>query len=135
MRRPLFVVLTCLTLIVSVAFGAAQGASGSARTDIRSKGFAFRAIDIPDSDFGEPSIAISAKDHVFVCGPLGTPAGNNGFIRTSDWTHFQRQNVFDPAGGGDCDVKVGADGAGYTASLQIVGSRIRKSVDDGTSVS
>src|SRR5215211_1427544 len=106
MRRPLPVVLISFTLMLAMALSAAQGASGSSRTDVRAKRFAFTAIDVPDSDFGEPSIAISAKDHVFVCGPIGFPAGNNGYIRTADWKHFQRQNVFDPLGGGDCDVKV-----------------------------
>jgi hypothetical protein len=131
MRRPPLIALTSLALVALTATVGAPSVGAAARTDIRAKALRLTSINVPDSGFGEPSLAISPKDHVFICGPLGAPAGNNAFVRTADWKHYQRQDIFDPLGGGDCDVKVGPDGAVYTASLQLVGSRIRKSVDDG----
>lgn len=99
--------------------------------DIRDLPFAFTQTDLKNSDFGEPSLALSAKDHVFICGPLGVPGGSNQFLRSADWTTWSAKTITDRGGGGDCDVRVGADGAVYTANLQIWASAIRKSTDDG----
>jgi hypothetical protein len=66
-----------------------------------------------------------------MCGPKGLTVGN-AFVRSPNWTTFQRFNITDtPVNGEDCDVKVGPDDAVYEANLQIVGGAIRKSVLDG----
>lgn len=83
----------------------------------------------------EPSIALSSRDHVFMCGPNGFPGGRNTFVRSEDWVTFEQKDIFDRTGGGDCDVEVGPDDAIYTANLQLWASAIRKSTDDGKTFS
>jgi hypothetical protein len=123
-----WVLAAAIALAALVAVPAA-----SAGSDVRSAKFAFTVTNLmpPIGGFGEPSIALSSKDHVFFCGPDGIGAGN-AFVRSPDWTTFQRFEIVDtPVNGEDCDVKVGPDDAVYEANLQIVGSAIRKSVLDG----
>ena len=118
--------LLALLLITSTA-------AGGKAADVRSQKFAFTATNLlpPTGGFGEPSIALSSKDHVFMCGPEGLVTGN-AFVRSADWKSFERFNIVDtPVNGEDCDVKVGPDDAVYEANLQIVGGAIRKSVLDG----
>lgn len=105
--------------------------AGATPVDIRSEPFALTEVHIPKSDFAEPSIALTPRGTVLLCGPIGIPGGRNGFLRSEDGQTFARSDVFDRGGGGDCDVKVGPDGAVYTANLQAAASAIRKSVDDG----
>jgi hypothetical protein len=52
---------------------------------VRSAKFAFTTTNLmpPIGGFGEPSIALSSKDHVFFCGPEGLFTGN-AFVRTAD---------------------------------------------------
>jgi hypothetical protein len=110
-----------------------SSAAGGKTADVRSQKFAFTATNLlpPTGGFGEPSIALSSKDHVFMCGPEGLTVGN-AFVRSADWKTFQRFEITDtPVNGEDCDVKVGPDDAVYEANLQIVGGAIRKSVLDG----
>src|SRR4051794_30091749 len=110
-----------------------SSAAGGKTADVRSQKFAFTATNLlpPTGGFGEPSIALSSKDHVFMCGPEGLVTGN-AFVRSPDWKTFQRFNIVDtPVSGEDCDVKVGPDDAVYEANLQIFGGAIRKSVLDG----
>jgi hypothetical protein len=117
--------------VVAFAALAAVPAASSAGGDVRSAKFAFTTTNLisPIGGFSEPSIALSSKDHVFLCGPTG---GANGFIRSADWKTFERFNITDLLiSGGDCDVKVGPDDAVYEADLQIYGSAIRKSIMDG----
>src|SRR4051794_29500330 len=107
--------------------------AGGGGSDIRSASFGFTATNLmpPIGGFGEPSIALSSKDHVFFCGPDGLLQGN-AFIRSADWKNFERFEITDtPVNGEDCDVKVGPDDAVYEANLQVAGSAIRKSVLDG----
>jgi hypothetical protein len=118
--------LLALLLITASAFGGKGG-------DVRSQKFAFTTTTLlpPTGGFGEPSIALSSKDHVFICGPEGLFTGN-AFVRSADWQTFQRFNITDtPIDGEDCDVKVGPDDAVYEANLQIFGGAVRKSVLDG----
>jgi hypothetical protein len=106
--------------------------AGGGGSDIRSASFTFRATNLmaPIGGFGEPSIALSSKDHVFFCGPDGLGSGN-AFVRSADWKTFQRFEITDtPVNGEDCDVKVGPDDSVYEANLQVAGSAIRKSVLD-----
>src|SRR5438552_1377024 len=115
--------------LLAMPAGAGQG------SDVRSKPFAFTATTLPVpagfSAFSEPSVALNSKDHVYFCGPLGLSSGN-AFVRSSNWTSFERFNITDAATQGeDCDVKVGPDDAVYEADLQIYGSAIRKSILDG----
>jgi hypothetical protein len=126
--------LAALALLVAPA-AATKGKppKGGGAADVRSLPFAFTTTNLmpPTGGFSEPSIALSPKDHVFMCGPEGIGAGN-AFVRSPDWTTFQRFNIVDtPVNGEDCDVKVGPDGAVYEANLQIAGSAIRKSILDG----
>src|SRR5919197_5679473 len=118
-------------LVVAAGFVALAAApAASAGGDVRSGKFAFTATNLmpPTGGFGEPSIALSSKDHVFFCGPDGLTVGN-AFVRSADWKTFERFEITDtPMNGEDCDVKVGPDDAVYEANLQIVGSAIRKSV-------
>jgi hypothetical protein len=107
-------------------------AGGAGAVDVRQQSFQFTAKNLlpPIGGFGEPSIALSSKDHVFFCGPDGLFAGN-AFVRSADWKTFQRFEIVDtPVSGEDCDVKVGPDDAVYEADLQIAGGAIRKSVLD-----
>jgi hypothetical protein len=118
--------------VVAIAALAAVPAA-SAGGDVRSAKFAFTTTNLmpPIGGFGEPSIALSSKDHVFFCGPDGLLTGN-AFVRSADWKTFQRFEIVDtPVNGEDCDVKVGPDDAVYEANLQIAGAAIRKSVLDG----
>ncbi|HEX9712063.1 MAG TPA: sialidase family protein [Actinomycetota bacterium] len=117
--------LAALAVVVVAAVGV------QAETDIRSMPLAMTDVHIPRSDFGEPSIALTRRGTVLLCGPTGFPGGRNAFLRSEDWVDFQRTDVFDRTGGGDCDLKVGPDGAIYTANLQLWASAVRKSVDDG----
>lgn len=126
MDRRIPAVGTALTLLVLVAIQAR-----ASEPDIRSLPFQMTAVDITQTAFAEPSIAITPRGTVLMCGPLGFPGGRNGFIRTEDWTTFERFEVSDRTGGGDCELKVGPDGAVYTANLQLWASAVRKSVDDG----
>jgi hypothetical protein len=59
--------------------------AASAGGDVRSAKFAFTTTNLmpPIGGFGEPSIALSSKDHVFFCGPEGLFTGN-AFVRTAD---------------------------------------------------
>src|SRR2546423_5424926 len=93
--------LIALLLVTSTA-------AGGKTTDVRSLKFAFTATNLlpPTGGFGEPSIALSSKDHVFMCGPEGLLTGN-AFVRSADWKTFQRFEITDtPVNGEDCDVKV-----------------------------
>lgn len=105
-------------------------AVGAEVPDIRSQPFLIASTKVPKSNFAEPSIALSSKDHVYFCGPVGLTAGNI-FVRSEDWKTFERQAIVDRGGGGDCELKVGPDDALYTASLQLWGAAVRKSVDGG----
>lgn len=130
MRKSIIALALVATLSLTILTG--LGASAGGR-DVRSQSFKFTATNlfapVGTEPFSEPSIALSPKDHVFMCGPLG---GANGFIRSADWQSFQRFDITDLLiSGGDCDVKVGPDGAVYEADLQIYGSAIRKSILDG----
>lgn len=123
------VLCVALALVMLVAAPSASPGGG----DVRSQKLAFTTTNLlaPIGGFGEPSIALSSKDHVFFCGPDGIGTGN-AFVRSTDWVHFQRFEIVDtPVNGEDCDVKVGPDDAVYEANLQIAGSAIRKSVLDG----
>src|SRR3954463_15212998 len=87
--------------------------AGGGGNDIPSPSFGFPATNLmaPIGGFGEPSIALSSKDHVFICGPDGIGSGN-AFVRSADWKTFQRFEITDtPVNGEDCDVKVGPDDA------------------------
>jgi hypothetical protein len=119
--------------VVAIAALAAVPAGSAGGGDVRSSKFLFTATNLmpPIGGFGEPSIALSSKDHVFFCGPDGLLSGN-AFVRSADWKTFQRFEITDtPLEGEDCDVKVGPDDAVYEADLQIAGAAIRKSVLDG----
>src|SRR5437764_3844548 len=121
------VVASIATLLTPSALGSSGGG------DVRAKQFAFTTTNLmpPTGGFGEPSIALSSKDHVFFCGPQGLTKGN-AVVRTADWKTFERFNIVDqPVSGEHCDIKVGPDDAVYEANLQIFGSAIRKSVLDG----
>jgi hypothetical protein len=121
-----------LGLAVAAALFAVAGASADG-TDIRSLPFKFSAKVLPPDvgNFSEPSIAVSSKYHVFMCGPQGIGTGNS-FVRTADWKNYEGFLITDtPVDGEDCDVKVGPDDAVYEANLQIFGGAIRKSVLDG----
>jgi hypothetical protein len=110
-----------------------SSAAGGKTADVRSAKFAFTTTNLqpPTGGFSEPSIVLSSKDHVFMCGPLGL-GGGNAFVRSTDWKSFERFDIIDtPISGGDCDVKVGTDDAVYEANLQVFGSAVRKSVLDG----
>lgn len=125
-------VLGVIGLVAAVAALLTPKALGGGG-DVRSKRFAFTTTNLmpPTGGFGEPSIALSSKDHVFLCGPQGLTKGN-AIVRTADWKSFERFNIVDkPVSGEDCDIKVGPDDAVYEANLQIAGSAIRKSVLDG----
>ena len=122
-RRVAPAVLLAALLAVTIPVQARPAA------DIRSRPFSFTAISVPDSNFSEPSVALTQHDSVLFCGPTRPTVA---YVRTGDWTTFQRQQL-GSAGGSDCDVKVGADNAVYVADLQIAGTDIVKSVDDGVS--
>jgi hypothetical protein len=110
-----------------------SSAVGGKTADVRNQKFAFTATNLlpPTGGFSEPSITLSSKDHVFLCGPNGLGAGN-AFVRSADWKSFERFDINDvPISGGDCDIKVGPDDAIYEANLQLFGSAVRKSVLDG----
>ena len=66
---------------------------------MRSKKFAFTTTNLmpPTGGFGEPSIALSSKDHVFFCGPQGLTKGN-AIVRTADWKTFERFKSFQTVG-------------------------------------
>jgi hypothetical protein len=124
--RSLLCGLAVLAALVAVPVVLAGGG------DVRSQKFTFTATNLmpPIGGFGEPSIALSSKDHVYFCGPDGLLAGN-AFVRSADWKNFERFEITDtPVNGEDCDVKVGPDDAVYEANLQIAGAAIRKSVLD-----
>jgi hypothetical protein len=71
-----------------------------------------------------------SKYHLYFCGPGG--GGGNFFGRTEDWKTFDLIVIHDPViGGGDCDIKVGPTGTVFEADLQIFGSAIHRSYDDG----
>src|SRR5438552_3760278 len=122
--------------VVAIAAGfLAMPAGAGQGSDVRNRAFAFTATTLPVpagfSAFSEPSVALNSKDHVYFCGPLGLSDGN-AFVRSANWTSFERFNITDAATQGeDCDVKVGPDDAVYEADLQIYGSAIRKSILDG----
>ena len=133
MHRPTTVLAVAMTAMMAGLL--AMPATAGQGSDVRGKPFAFTATTLPVpagfSAFSEPSIALSSKDHVYFCGPLGL-SGGNGFVRTANWTSFERFDIHDAVTQGeDCDVKVGPDDAVYEASLQIYGSAIRKSILDG----
>jgi hypothetical protein len=120
-------------LLAAVGLLVTPNALATAGKDIRSQPFKFTVTNLlpPIGGFGEPSIVLSSKDHVFFCGPQGLQKGN-AVVRTADWKSFQRFNITDtPVSGEDCDIKVGPDDAVYEADLQIFGGAIRKSVLDG----
>jgi hypothetical protein len=136
-QRTLTIILGVVVLATIVA--ATASASRTSKppkpsADVRSAAFAFSETDLFKSSpnaFGEPSIALSSKDHVFMCGPQGIATGNQ-FVRTADWKTFETFVITDtPVDGEDCDVKVGSDDAVYEANLQIAAGAIRKSVADG----
>src|SRR3954452_25015744 len=133
--RSIIVAVVVLATIVA-GTTSASGAKKPPKppSDIRSAPFAFTETDLfkgSPSAFGEPSIALSSKDHVFMCGPQGIGTGNQ-FVRTADWQTFETFVITDtPVDGEDCDVKVGSDDAVYEANLQVAAGAIRKSVADG----
>src|SRR5439155_14749869 len=126
LRRRAIVVALALFLTPVVARGAP---SSAALPDIRTLPFAFTPTNVPNSDFSEPTMAMTKKDSALFCGPRSLSTGTVAYIRSPDWSMFNRQDL--AGGGGDCDVKVGPDNAVYVAQLQASGSLIRKSVDDG----
>src|SRR5437879_3312446 len=122
MRRVLAVVVG--VTLVAIQAGTARGQRPA---DIRAEPFRFTATSVPNSNFSEPSVALTKHDSVLFCGP-NRPT--DSYIRSADWSTFTRQEL-GLAGGSDCDIKVGTDNAVYLADLQIVGSDILKSTDDG----
>ena len=130
LRRRLLLAALLLGLLVTAPL---QAVIAAKPRDVRARPFAFTVTNVPYSRFGEPSIALSPKDHLFICGPTGK---GNGFIRSADWKNFSRATITDPViTGEDCDVKVGRDGTVYEADLQLFGSAIRRSTDDGRTFS
>ena len=132
MRRFRILTMAAPGLLLALLLITATAAGGK-NSDVRSQKFAFTATNLlpPTGGFGEPSIVLSSKDHVFMCGPKGLTTGN-AVVRSADWKTFERFNISDkPVSGEDCDIKVGPDDAVYEANLQIFGGAIRKSIDDG----
>ncbi len=133
MRRFRILAMAGPGLILALLLITSSAVGGKGGSDIRAQKLAFTATNLlpPTGGFSEPSIALSSKDHVFLCGPNGLGAGN-AFVRSADWKSFERFDINDvPISGGDCDIKVGPDDAVYEANLQLFGSAIRKSVLDG----
>src|SRR6266511_3663391 len=133
MRRFRILAMAGPGLILALLLITSSTVGGKGGTDIRAQKLAFTATNLlaPTGGFSEPSIVLSSKDHVFLCGPNGLGAGN-AFVRSADWKSFERFDINDaPISGGDCDIKVGPDDAIYEANLQLFGSAVRKSVLDG----
>ena len=135
MARTRWPMLAAILALTSAVFPARADVSD----DVRSKPFAFTETNIRNSA-AEPSIALSNRDHVFICGPLGIPGGQFVFHRSADWSAgtspaFSRDVITDRGGGGDCDVATGpmanGESAVYVSNLQAWASAVRKSVDDG----
>ncbi len=125
-------------VMVLVLTPTADAGGRQAKTDIRSRSFALTTTVLPHdvdgkgfANFGEPTVALSTKGTLFICGPGGLLGGNNRLLRSADWVHFVDKTYNDPGAGGDCDLKPAPDGSLYAANLQGFGSVIRKSVDDG----
>jgi hypothetical protein len=131
----IFVVLAMFVAVGAPSALARSGGSGggskpSGGGDVRSKPFAFTATDITSYPFAEPSVEVFNNYHVVFCGPGGD--GGNYFGRSADWTHFSLISIPDPViGGGDCDIKISPTGTLFEADLQIFGSAIRRSADEG----
>ena len=84
-----------LVLIMAVAVLAVVVGTRAESPDLRSLPLSLTRVRIPQSSYTEPSIALTAQDHVFFCGPLGIPGGNIGFNRTADWKTFTRVNIIE----------------------------------------
>jgi hypothetical protein len=118
---------------LALAVATMSGLGGSQPVGAAPPDFSFKAISIPDSGFTEPSVAVGGTGTVFICGPTGFPTGAAAVVRTTDGKKFERQDLKAGLGGGDCDVKTGSNGEVLVADLQVVGSAIHKSTDDGKS--
>lgn len=123
-------------LVASLA-GQPAGAAGDIRSAPLDRAAMHETLLTVQNSAGEPSLALSARDHVFICAPLGIPGGQMRFVRSANWFTFSGQTISDRAAGGDCHVAVGPDPgaqtgeAVYVANLQAAASAIRKSTDDG----
>jgi hypothetical protein len=125
-------VVLLLTLGLFAPNASAKGSSGGGAGggDIRSKAFAFTPTELTSYPFAEPSVEVFNNYHVVFCGPGGD--SGNYFGRTADWKNFSLISISDPViGGGDCDIKIGPTGTLYEADLQLFGSAIRRSADEG----
>jgi hypothetical protein len=120
-------VLGLVALLTTGGVGAV--AKTTRAQDIRTRTFGFTTVHVPNSNFSEPSIALTKRDAVLFCGPTRPTVA---YIRTADWKTFVRQSL-GLAGGSDCDVKVGPDNHVFVADLQAFGTEIMKSYDDGAS--
>lgn len=118
---------------LALALAATGSLAGSQAVDAATPRFAFKALDVPNSGFTEPSVAIGATGTVFICGPTGIPTGAAAVLRSTDGRHFTRQDLKAGIGGGDCDLKTGPGGQVLVADLQAFGSAIHRSTDDGKS--
>jgi hypothetical protein len=124
--KPLLGMIVVIVLVGIMTIPAEAGA----KKDVRAAGLKLTATELSSSisDFAEPFIALTAKDHVLICGPTGDGAG---IIRSPDWVTFTRSQVNHTGGGGDCDLAVGPDRSVYVSDLQLFASAISKSIDDG----
>ncbi|HEV7886130.1 MAG TPA: sialidase family protein [Acidimicrobiales bacterium] len=118
-----------LALLTAATSVSARSPGPNRELDVRSRPFAFAAVDVPNSNFSEPSIALTKRDSVLFCGPTRPTVA---YVRTTDWSTFYRQQL-GTAGGSDCDVKVAADNAVLVADLQVFGTDVLRSTDDGAS--
>ena len=101
-----------------------SSAAGGKGADVRSQKFAFTTTNLlpQTGGFGEPSIALTSKDHVFMCGPLGLTTGN-AVVRSPDWKTFQRFNIKDqPWFGNPLPTKQFDDGSSETKRPEKAGS-------------
>jgi hypothetical protein len=121
-------ILVLLLLVSALGLTANTAGAKKAPRGIREGRLKFHVDDLKEADFAEPALALSSKDHIFICGPTGS---GSGFIRSADWKTFERSQINDPGGGGDCHVETGPDDAIYLADLQLAAGAIRKSTDDG----
>jgi hypothetical protein len=112
------------------AKGPSGGGGKTGGGDVRSKPFAFTPTELTNYPFAEPSVEVFNNYHVIFCGPGGD--SGNYFGRTADWKNFSLISITDPViGGGDCDIKIGPTGILYEADLQLFGSALRRSFDEG----
>src|SRR5258707_369693 len=103
-----------------------------------------RSMVVPGISSGSPAASQHVRAMSPAWGPMAstqpkntsstasgsTPVRSSTYRRSPKWSKFPRSGV-GLAGGSDCDVKVGKDNAVYLADLQIFGSDVLKSTDDG----